>query len=113
MEAPMQRRPDQRSQQAQEYRRLYKTARWLRERAKQLADHPLCVMCLPLVTPATICDHVDPSDKRDPERFFTGSKQSLCKTHHDSTKQRQERRGYTIGCDEGGRPLDPNHPWNR
>lgn len=106
-------RPDYRSAQASEYRHLYRTARWRRERAKQLADHPLCAMCLPRVTAATICDHVDRKDKLDPERFFTGRKQSLCKAHHDSTKQREEKRGHLIGCDENGRPLDPNHPWNQ
>lgn len=70
-------------------------------------------MCLPTPVPATVCDHVDPRDKQDPELFFTGRKQSLCAPHHNSTKQREEKRGHIIGCDESGAPLDPNHPWNR
>ena len=106
-------RSDRRSTQALAYRHLYRTARWKAERAKQLADHPLCAMCLPRVTAATICDHVDPKDKLDPERFFTGRKQSLCKEHHDSTKQREEKRGHVIGSDESGAPLNPRHPWNK
>lgn len=106
-------RRDQRSNQAQEYRRLYRTKRWLAERADHLARNPLCVMCLPRIAAATVCDHVDPRDKDDPELFFAGKKQSLCKTHHDSTKQREERRGHIIGSDETGQPLDPQHPWNR
>ena len=81
-------------------------------RAKQLRDHPLCAMCLPRLTPATICDHVNPKDKLDPELFFTGAKQSLCKTHHDSTKQREEKRGHAIGCDPSGLPIDTGHHWN-
>ena len=69
-------------------------------------------MCLPRVTPATVCDHVDKDSKRTVDGFFGGPFQSLCKDHHDSTKQRQEKRGHVIGCDEAGVPLDPNHPWN-
>lgn len=106
-------RPDRRSAEAAAYRQLYRTKRWLQERDRQLTEHPLCAMCLPRVTAATICDHVDPRDKEDPETFFMGAKQSLCKIHHDSTKQREERRGHVIGCDDAGMPLDPNHHWNR
>ena len=106
-------RLDQRSDKAVEYRSLYRTARWRQERAKQLADHPLCTMCLPRVMAATICDHVDPKDKLDPETFFKGPFASLCKLHHDSSKQRQERRGHGIGSNEQGYPIDPDHPWNK
>lgn len=38
--------------------------------------------------------------------------QSLCKPHHDSAKQSEERLGYAKGCDVDGRPIDPAHPWN-
>lgn len=65
------------------------------------------------VTPATVCDHVDPKSKATEEGFFQGPFESLCKTHHDSTKQREEKRGHVIGCDESGAPLDPQHPWNK
>ena len=37
--------------------------------------------------------------------------QSLCKTCHDSIKQRMEKSGVVEGCDVNGIPLDPNHPW--
>ncbi|WP_216361182.1 hypothetical protein [Caulobacter mirabilis] len=106
-------RTDRRSHEAAEYRKLYKTARWRRIRAEQLAREPLCRMCLKAdsVSVTTVCDHIDPKDKRDPELFFTGAKQSLCKDHHDSSKQREEKRGHEIGCDESGFPLDPSHPW--
>lgn len=111
----MTRGSDNRSQQAGQYRHLYKTARWLRARADQLAREPLCRMCAAqgFTTAATVCDHIDPDDKLNPDLFFTGAKQSLCKPHHDSTKQREEKRGHVIGCDASGRPLDPQHPWNR
>lgn len=81
----------------------------------QLAAHPLCAMCLEdgRSTPATICDHDDPSDKLNPETFFTGKKTSLCKLHHDSTKQRIERGNGVVACGVDGWPLDPSHFWNR
>jgi 5-methylcytosine-specific restriction protein A len=103
---------DDRSEAAQEYRRLYRTARWQRTRTAQLARHPLCAMCLPRLTPATICDHADKASKATEAGFFAGPFNSLCKTHHDSTRQREERRGHVIGCDESGLPLDPRHHWN-
>ena len=106
-------RPDRRSAEAAAYRRLYRTRRWLQERDRQLTEHPLCAMCLPRVTAATVCDHVDPRDKGDLETFFKGPFASLCKLHHDSSKQRQERRGHGIGSNEQGYPIDPDHPWNK
>jgi len=39
--------------------------------------------------------------------------QSLCKRCHDSTKQAEEKRGYSIHVDEDGWPVDPNHPANK
>ena len=43
------------------------------------------------------------------EKIFNG----VCKACHDTLVQREEARGYTIGADIDGRPVDPNHPWNR
>lgn len=105
---------EQRSAEADAWRPLYKTKRWYQTRARQLRDHPLCRMCQEAgrITPATICDHDDHVGKKDPARFFDGPFASLCKTHHDGAKQRQEKRGQVIGCDESGQPLDPQHPWN-
>jgi 5-methylcytosine-specific restriction protein A len=104
---------DQRSEKAAEYRRLYRTKRWLSIRAQQLTHYPLCAMCLPRITAATVCDHADKDSKATEEGFFAGPFQSLCKTHHDSTRQREEKRGHMIGSDESGAPLDPRHPWNK
>ena len=107
--------PDIRSAKAQAYRSLYKTARWRETRKRQLSAQPLCRMCEQQgrTTPATVCDHDDPKSKETEEGFFAGPFSSLCKVHHDSTKQRQERRGHVIGCDANGWPLDPEHRWNR
>lgn len=61
---------------------------------------------------ATVVDHI----KRhggDQVLFWDKTNwQPLCEPHHNSTKQRDERRGYTSGTDDRGRPLDPKHPWN-
>lgn len=115
----MTRAPYRRSPEADAYRRLYKTARWLRLRLGQLAAEPLCCMCAAQgrVTAATVCDHVDPKTKLDPSTFFDGPFQSLCDEDpyrcHSSRKQRIEALGYEPGCTSTGRPVDPAHPWNR
>ncbi len=74
------------------WRRLYGTQRWKNTRADQLAREPLCRMCLDqgVVTAATVCDHRDPH-RGDLDKFWNGPFQSLCKPHHDSEKQREER----------------------
>jgi hypothetical protein len=107
---------DRRSPEAQAYRRLYNTARWRRIRADQLAREPLCRFCRKAgrVTPATVCDHVDPETKQTD--FYGGPFQSLCDANpwrcHSSRKQQQERRGYSTDVGPDGVPTDPNHPWN-
>lgn len=81
----------------------------------RLAEEPLCRMCAArdAVTPATVCDHMAPH-RGDRALFFDfDNTQSLCKPCHDSTKQAEEARGYVIGCDRRGRPVDPEHPWNK
>lgn len=110
-------RDDRRSPEAAGYRALYNTTRWKGVkgvRARQLAAYPLCAMCLKAnrLTPATVCDHVDPKSKETEEGFFGGPFQSLCKTHHDSGKQVEESRGYSGECDDDGWPSDPRHPSN-
>ena len=61
----------------------YSTARWARIRRHQLLEHPLCKYCLEraIVTPATICDHVEPHHG-DVNKFWLGPFQSLCKRCH-------------------------------
>jgi 5-methylcytosine-specific restriction enzyme A len=94
---------------------LYETPRWRKMRAVHLHEHPHCVMCLERGwdTPATVVDHRQPH-RGDTRLFFDPNNlQSLCKPHHDSNKQREERHGITPGCDEDGNPVDPRHPWNQ
>lgn len=90
-------------------------SRWDKARLAYLASHPLCVMCSVQrrLTPATVVDHIIPH-KGDLRLFWdTDNWQPLCKPCHDGAKQRAEALGYVSGCDAGGRPVDPSHPWNR
>jgi 5-methylcytosine-specific restriction endonuclease McrA len=89
--------------------------RWQQARERFLRTHPLCVMCdaIGRVTAASVVDHVTPH-RGDKSLFWDETNwQSLCATHHSSTKQREEKSGHVGGCDERGNPTDPNHPWNR
>jgi 5-methylcytosine-specific restriction enzyme A len=108
-------KPDHRSSASQTYRHLYKTYQWQKLRKAHLATEPLCRMCKAegRVTVATVCDHIDDKKKRNPHLFFDGPFQSLCKLHHDSTKQQMERTGYSSAIGEDGWPDDPIHPMNR
>lgn len=65
-----------------------------------------------VVTAATVVDHIK-RHRGDQSLFWDKSNwQPLCETHHNSTKQRDESRGYSSGSDVKGRPIDPAHPWN-
>ena len=88
---------------------------WKKLRRDHLREHPCCVMCLDqgLVTDwPVIVDHKRPH--RGNLRLFLdpSNLQTLCKSHHDSTKQWEEKRGVCAGCDANGNPLDSRHPWN-
>jgi 5-methylcytosine-specific restriction endonuclease McrA len=89
--------------------------RWQRARAGHLISEPLCRMCKAegKLRPATIVDHIIPH--RGDKRLFWDRKnwQSLCTTHHDSTKQAEEKTGRLVGVGHDGRPTHPQHPWNR
>jgi hypothetical protein len=83
-------------------------------RQAQLAAEPLCQRCKAKgkLTPATTVHHVRRHDG-DPVKFFDpGNVASSCKPCHDAIEQAIESRGYEVGCDVNGRPVDPNHPWN-
>jgi 5-methylcytosine-specific restriction enzyme A len=83
-------------------------------RARQLKLYPICAMCQQdgMIQPAIVCDHIQPH-KGDEYLFYNGPFQSLCKLHHDSTKQRMENKNVIIGGDQSGIPIDPNHHWNK
>lgn len=89
-------RSDYRSPEAQQYRKLYKLARWCGPhglRATRLRAEPLCRMCHAdgRVTAADTVDHIK-EHKGDLTLFWDyDNTQSLCSSCHSSLKQRQER----------------------
>jgi 5-methylcytosine-specific restriction protein A len=104
-----------RSQEASQYRRLYKTARWERRRKIQLQLEPWCATCATAgrKTPATVADHIVPH-RGDERLFFEGKLQSLCDAFpwrcHSKVKQSEERLGFCVRVGPDGFPIDPRHP---
>lgn len=102
---------------------------WQQARSQFLRENPLCAEHAKQgrSEPAVVVDHIvaprlheakesgDPVRIAEAQRLFWSRKnwQPLCKHCHDSVKQRLEKSGRVAGCDASGRPLDPNHPWNR
>lgn len=108
-------RPDYRSAEAAEYRKLYKARAWLNARAAQLAKQPLCEPCLVegVATSATVVNHRKPH-KGDLALFYDpANHQSVCKPHHDGPIQREEHAGFSSAVDAGGWPTDPRHRANQ
>ena len=90
-------------------------SKWRKARETYLRSNPLCVMCKEQgkVEVANVVNHIIPH-KGDKALFWDRSNwQAVCKFHHDSTIQRQEKLEVVIGCDDRGIPLDPNHHWNK
>lgn len=77
-----------------------------------MKQEPMCRICFGagIYEPGTIVDHIKPH-RGDAELFFDPANlQSLCKLHHDSAKQQEERLGYSTQIGMDGRPVDPRHP---
>lgn len=95
------------------YQHLYGKQRWRKMSKFQLAQHPLCKLCLDkgFVVPAKIADHVVPH-KGNPQLFWFGELQSVCEDCHNIEKKQLEGQGFAneIGID--GFPTDANHPFN-
>jgi ABC transporter substrate binding protein len=89
----------------------YGSARWKRQARYQLRAEPLCRPCLEdgRITAATVADHIVPH-AGDPQLFWFGRLQSLCTPHHESSKKREEARGYSTRIGADGWPVDPRHP---
>ncbi len=99
----------------EQWQHLYNLAAWVVLRKWRLSTEPLCRMCATQgrTTEATVCDHIEPH-KGDIRLFLNGENtQSLCKTCHDGAKHREEIRGYAVGCDTNGNPIDTTHHWNQ
>lgn len=99
-------RRDDRSAEAQEYRRLYKTARWQRIRHAKLSADPLCEWCLEqeIVEPATEVHHATPH-RGDMGIFWSGPFVSTCKSCHASRGQREDLGQRVVTFDADGWPV--------
>ncbi|WP_078709608.1 HNH endonuclease [Consotaella salsifontis] len=84
-------RPDQRSAEADVYRRLYKTPQWRALRLSKLSQDPLCQWCLEreIVETATEVHHARPH-RGDEGAFWRGPFISTCKACHASRGQRED-----------------------
>lgn len=106
--------------QSQPWRRWYKTARWQAlARACYLRDNYTCRRTGELLigkAPAPnspVANHIEPHHG-DPVLFWDPDNiETVSKRVHDGQVQRQEKSGVIIGSDADGRPVDPQHPWNR
>ena len=86
----------------------YSHKAWKDLRKLRLQAEPLCRLCREQhqLTPATIVDHITPH-RGDWALFIAyDNTQSLCVTHHNVSKQRDEHRGFKGGCDVHGVPYD-------
>ena len=94
------------------WRDWYQLARWRRRAGHQLRVEPWCAYCLRhgVLRPAEIADHVRPHGG-DPNRFWLGELQSLCRDCHDGTKRFEEAHGFWPDIDVTGYPSDPRHPF--
>lgn len=93
---------------------LYNLRAWVALREAQLSAEPLCRYCLERgeTVLATVADHIE-AHKGDIRLFLNGKNlQSLCDLCHSGAKQREEKRGYAIGCDGNGNPVGESHHWN-
>lgn len=97
------------------YHQWYSRPEWQAARTKRLASVPYCERCMPRgeTIKATVVNHRVPH-KGDWRLFIDQSNhESVCKPCHDGLIQREETRGHRIGWDASGRPIDPDHPWNK
>jgi 5-methylcytosine-specific restriction protein A len=89
-----------------DWRKWYSTARWKRLRDDRLTEQPLCERCLlqEVIEVATVVHHKVPH-RGDPERFWAGPFENLCKPHHDSQGQLEDHGKRTIQFDASGWPI--------
>ncbi|MCF3933289.1 HNH endonuclease [Acuticoccus sp. M5D2P5] len=105
---------DAHRREAKPWRRWYKRAAWLRLRALQLSEVPLCERHAAAgdVVLATVVNHRVPH--RGDWALFTdrANHESLCESCHNAVAQAEEARGYSVAVDATGWPIDPRHPAN-
>lgn len=110
-----------RSTEAAEYRKLYSLPAWAFVRKRVFVrDLYTCQRCGCIVVegkpqhPRAAIGHHRRPHKGDRALFFDDANvETVCKSCHDTLIQREEAKGFVMGSDASGRPIDPRHPWNR
>jgi 5-methylcytosine-specific restriction enzyme A len=108
-----------RSKNAKEYRKLYRTKRWRELRLRVfIRDNYKCQKTGAILYQqhpkpfSPVADHIKPH-KGNLERFYNiDNIQTVSKQYHDSAKQSLERIGYSKEVGVDGWPVDGNHPAN-
>lgn len=108
-----------RSEEAQQYRKLYSSKQWriLREQAlfrdMFRCQHKGCGVILKRGVShphSAVVHHIKPH-KGDLDLFFNlDNLQSVCWEHHSGIIQSIENRGFDVTIGPDGWPIDPNHP---
>lgn len=86
---------------------------WSKLRKSVLAEQPLCPECegRDILEPATEVHHINDNAMDNSRANLVG----LCKPCHSRHTARDMGHNVIerLGCDATGKPLDPNHPWNK
>ena len=95
------------------YKHLYSSRAWRKLRDRKREANPLCEPCERngKVTAATSVDHIKKHEGDRALFLDWDNLQSICDHCHYSIKAREEKAGP--GYDDQGKPLDPEHPWNK
>jgi 5-methylcytosine-specific restriction enzyme A len=96
---------------------FYNSKTWKSLRKQKLAENPLCEYCpAGRLTPATEVDHVVAIENGGSPTAWANLR-ATCHECHSRKTLYVERMGKdrvpVKGCDVNGRPLDPEHHWNK
>lgn len=91
------------------------SAAWKRLRAQVLAEEPLCRWCLArgLVVASTDVDHIKDSREDYSDDNRRENLTAMCHECHSLKTAASMGKRVSMGCDVSGKPLDPDHPWNK
>ena len=96
---------------------FYRSTAWREFRAATLAANPMCA-AMGCKQPSHHVDHVVSRRKGGAEFDLTNCL-PLCASCHSRKSVTvdggfgRSPRGYQIGCDADGKPIDPSHPWKQ
>ena len=85
------------------------TYQWRKARARYLQSNPLCVYCMKQgrTEAAAVVDHIVKHGGNQDLFWDESNWQALCKLHHDSTKQREEKRQVkSVQIGDDGYPIE-------